>query len=55
MRLEKVNLRSKSNLPLRRVRNRNDSPARVNSTQQLIQSLNKYQKKKKYDGQAGST
>ena len=30
MRLEKVSLRSKSNSPLSRVRNRNDSPARVN-------------------------
>jgi hypothetical protein len=30
MLLEKVILRSKSNSPLRRVRNQNDSPARVN-------------------------
>ena len=47
MRLEKVSLRSKSNSPLRRVRNQNDSPARVNkniSNRQKMKIVDKIEK-----------
>jgi hypothetical protein len=47
MRLEKVSLRSKSNSPLSRVRNRNDSPARVNkniSNRQKMKIVDKIEK-----------